>query len=1113
MKAKPYLAIFSFCLVLISNLSAQSQAQLFQELKSKTDLLDQLYGEIQQRKAIDQVNKLTKAREINLLKLELSALKQEIKKSNPQQLMPAYQQNLLDLDQNFELLDFYMYDWDATTYRIVARLRCKTKIYSDFVKLRYNFYKNNNFITTDYTYIDFESYGYAGMLPYHISFLETFTDKADFDSIAFEISYWTEDGDGDILWDQILELESSRIIQEGSLNRWVGVIKNKSNYSVKFPKIFASIFKDENMIDIDYTYLDVQNDSLPPNTTGTFDSYIDLPDDYNKIKYYLSYWLYSLEGSGNITSNLPTFTQLTYSGSERTSINFDMFLIDHEDDQIEVQMDWDDNSNLTWQGPFYSRNVATLNHNFSQAGVYYLRSKSKDGTNSETDWSDSLKVEILPVPELKITTKHLKDGIYKNVYRDTVTAVGGISPYQWRVSSGNLPDGLNINSITGEIAGVPSVSGSFSLSIMVTDGGNPSVSDEVNFQIIINNNPPRIISANSLNIAEHEELMYTARAIDPDGNVVSFNFENYPIWLTVSDSIIAGIVPEGAKDTSFMVIAFDGELSDTLNVSVNVIPVNDPPIITSPDSVSAIEDSVFKYTARAFDPEDSLVTYKFKDYPLWLSPLDSIISGIPLEGAQDTSFLVIAFDGELNDSLLVRVTVTPINDPPQLISVAIDTAYEHSLFKYTAKAIDPEGDIIFYSFDKFPTWLTPVDSTISGTPPEGAKDTSFMVVAFDGKLDDTLEVALKVIPVNDPPQIVSPDNVNAYEDLLFTYTAKAVDPENDKITYIFEDYPTWLTPSDSIISGIPKEGTEDSSFIVIANDGKLSDSMQVSITVTPVNDPPELISAKIDTAYEDLTFIYEAKAIDPENDKILYSFINYPEWLTPSDSIISGIPKEGATDTSFIVIASDNVLSDSLSVTLIVIPINDPPQIVNLSNFSFKNNETYTINLDTCAVDEDHSPEQLIWQVTPIDSNLHAIISNHILSLTAPNWTGTTAVNFTVTDPEGASDSALVNVTVALPSFVENQEKVIPKEFFLRQNYPNPFNPQTTIHFGIPKFSTVNITIYNLKGEIVKELFRGGKQAGNHFIVWDAKDNPSGVYLIRFHADKFVQIRKCLLLK
>jgi len=96
---------------------------------------------------------------------------------------------------------------------------------------------------------------------------------------------------------------------------------------------------------------------------------------------------------------------------------------------------------------------------------------------------------------------------------------------------------------------------------------------------------------------------------------------------------------------------------------------------------------------------------------------------------------------------------------------------------------------------------------------------------------------------------------------------------------------------------------------------------------------------------------------------------------------------------------------------------------------------------------------------------------------------------------------------------VTDNKVILPTDAWLDQNYPNPFNLQTTIHFGIPKASEINVIIYNVKGEIIEYLFKGKKDAGNHFITWDAKDKPSGIYLIRFQADNFNQMRKCLLLK
>jgi len=100
-------------------------------------------------------------------------------------------------------------------------------------------------------------------------------------------------------------------------------------------------------------------------------------------------------------------------------------------------------------------------------------------------------------------------------------------------------------------------------------------------------------------------------------------------------------------------------------------------------------------------------------------------------------------------------------------------------------------------------------------------------------------------------------------------------------------------------------------------------------------------------------------------------------------------------------------------------------------------------------------------------------------------------------------------VTVSVPyNFNE-----FPAVYTLEQNYPNPFNPQTTISFGLPKPSEVKISIFNLNGQLVAEIFRGTKQPGYHSIIWDASNSSAGTYFIKMVAGDFVQVKKCVLLK
>ena len=61
-------------------------------------------------------------------------------------------------------------------------------------------------------------------------------------------------------------------------------------------------------------------------------------------------------------------------------------------------------------------------------------------------------------------------------------------------------------------------------------------------------------------------------------------------------------------------------------------------------------------------------------------------------------------------------------------------------------------------------------------------------------------------------------------------------------------------------------------------------------------------------------------------------------------------------------------------------------------------------------------------------------------------------------------------------------------------NYPNPFSQSTTINFSSPESGPAQLTILNLLGQQVAQLFDGELDAGEHSFVWDAKDMSAGTY-------------------
>ncbi len=92
--------------------------------------------------------------------------------------------------------------------------------------------------------------------------------------------------------------------------------------------------------------------------------------------------------------------------------------------------------------------------------------------------------------------------------------------------------------------------------------------------------------------------------------------------------------------------------------------------------------------------------------------------------------------------------------------------------------------------------------------------------------------------------------------------------------------------------------------------------------------------------------------------------------------------------------------------------------------------------------------------------------------------------------------------------------ELIPAQYSLEQNYPNPFNPSTVIEFSLPEdVSNVKLSIYNALGEKVAELVNTSLTAGKYQYQWNASNVATGMYIYELRTDKFVSVKKMILLK
>ncbi len=93
-----------------------------------------------------------------------------------------------------------------------------------------------------------------------------------------------------------------------------------------------------------------------------------------------------------------------------------------------------------------------------------------------------------------------------------------------------------------------------------------------------------------------------------------------------------------------------------------------------------------------------------------------------------------------------------------------------------------------------------------------------------------------------------------------------------------------------------------------------------------------------------------------------------------------------------------------------------------------------------------------------------------------------------------------------------------PKFYSLEQNYPNPFNPTTTIRYLLKDEGHVTLRIYNIRGQLVRQLVDASKFAGEYSVVWDGHDDfgqvvTSGTYLYSIDVNDFKFTRKMAFMK
>jgi hypothetical protein len=92
--------------------------------------------------------------------------------------------------------------------------------------------------------------------------------------------------------------------------------------------------------------------------------------------------------------------------------------------------------------------------------------------------------------------------------------------------------------------------------------------------------------------------------------------------------------------------------------------------------------------------------------------------------------------------------------------------------------------------------------------------------------------------------------------------------------------------------------------------------------------------------------------------------------------------------------------------------------------------------------------------------------------------------------------NVMFRVSLDSGTSLSNEDNLLPSTFDISNAYPNPFNPSTTVNIDIPEAGLLNVSVYNLKGQLISTVVNRTVYPGSHSFVWDASELTSGLYVM-----------------
>ena len=723
-----------------------------------------------------------------------------------------------------------------------------------------------------------------------------------------------------------------------------------------------------------------------------------------------------------------------------------------------------------------STNAIILNAITGVSGQTNLTVRTTDSIGLST--LQTIVVNVLPPPNISpvliVSTNRIsvqEDFTASVIIRTTATDADGDAITLSVSSSSRLVDAAisalsnGISTIT--LTAIENANGTATLNVQAAANGQ-SVSTDIIVMVAPVNDPPTLsVSTNNIaTLGGFSPITINTTASDvEEGTLASTVQVSNPgvVGVTTSaNAIILNAITGASGQTTLTVRVVDNSgATVTQVIAVNVIirPSVAAPVVTvSTNMISVQEDFrgsvVFQATATDADgdtitlsvsPVTGLVNAAISAPFRAKSTLTNSITLTAIGNANGTATLTVQVSdsGGQSNSTEIIVVVNAVEDTPTLtISTATLTVAEDFAGATTlATALDDDGDSLNISVVESTTGVVSVTTSASGVQVERIADangaTTLTITVSDGTLSATAQVVITVTPVNDPPTLsVSTTAVTLNEDFatIAPITLTIGDLENDPLTLTVTEsnigVVTFTTTATTVQIANIAHASGVTTLTIAINDGLLSSTAQVRVTVLAVNDTPTLsvssnsISAFVD--FSPITIITTASDVEDSNLSftVTESAAGVVRATTSANAIVLNAISGASGQTTLtvrVVDSSGALVTQIITVNVIIRPsVAAPVVTVSTNMINVQEDFRASVVFQTTATDADgdtvtlsvSSSSRLVDAVISTPFSGKRSLTNSITLTAIANLNGTATLTVIATDIGGQFNSTEIVVVV-----------------------------------------------------------------------------------------------------